>query len=56
MNVFKKITGLTAASVFMVVGYSAVYAQGSLSDLLNAVENDRVAESEEYQQRLQEFE
>ncbi len=56
MNVFKKITGLTAASVFMVVGSSAVYAQGSLSDLLNAVENDRVAESEEYQQRLQEFE
>ena len=56
MNVFKKITGLTAASVFIVVGSSAVYAQGSLSDLLNAVENDRVAESEEYQQRLQEFE
>ena len=40
----------------MVMGSSAGYAQGSLSELLNAVENDRVAESEEYQQRLQEFE
>ncbi|HBW82689.1 MAG: energy transducer TonB [Gammaproteobacteria bacterium] len=56
MKLFKKITGLTAASVFMVAGSSVGYTQGSLSELLNAVENDRVAESEEYQQRLQEFE
>ncbi len=56
MKVFKKVTGLTAASVLMVLGSSAGNAQGSLSELLNAVENDRVAESEEYQQRLQEFE
>ena len=56
MKVLEKITGLTAASILMVMGSSAGYAQGSLSELLNAVENDRVAESEEYQQRLQEFE
>ena len=56
MKVLEKITGLTAASILMVMGSSAGYAQSSLSDLLNAVENDRVAESEEYQQRLQEFE
>ncbi len=56
MNVLEKITGLTAVSILMVMGSSAGYAQGSLSELLNAVENDRVAESEEYQQRLREFE
>ena len=56
MKVLEKITGLTAASILIVMGSSAGYAQSSLSDLLNAVENDRVAESEEYQQRLQEFE
>ena len=56
MKVLEKITGLTAAYILMVMGSSAGYAQGSLSELLNAVENDRVAESEEYQQRLQEFE
>ena len=56
MKVLEKITGLTAASILIVMGSSAGYAQGSLSELLNAVENDRVAESEEYQQRLQEFE
>ncbi len=56
MKVLEKITGLTAASILTVMASSAGYAQGSLSELLNAVENDRVAESEEYQQRLQEFE
>ena len=56
MKVLEKITSLTAASILIVVGSSACYAQGSLSELLNAVENDRVAESEEYQERLQEFE
>ena len=53
MKMLIKVTGLIAASILMVVGSSAGYAQGSLSELLNAVENDRVAESEEYQQRLQ---
>lgn len=56
MKMLIKVTGLIAASILMVVGSPAGYAQGSLSELLNAVENDRVAESEEYQQRLREFE
>ena len=56
MKMLIKVTGLIAASILMVVGPPAGYAQGSLSELLNAVENDRVAESEEYQQRLSEFE
>ena len=56
MKMLIKVTGLIAASILMVVGSPAGYGQGSLSELLNAVENDRVAESEEYQQRLSEFE
>ena len=56
MKMLIKVTGLIAASIFTVVSSPAGYAQGSLSELLNAVENDRVAESEEYQQRLSEFE
>ena len=56
MKMLSKVTGLIAASILMAVGSPAGYAQGSLSELLNAVENDRVAESEEYQQRLEEFE
>lgn len=56
MKMLIKVTGLSAASILLVVGSPAGYAQGSLSELLNAVENDRVAESEEYQQRLEEFE
>ena len=56
MKMLIKVTGLIAASILMVVGSPAGYAQGSLSELLNAVENDRVAESEEYKQRLSEFE
>ena len=56
MKILEKVTGLITASILVVAGSSAGYAQGSLSELLNAVENDRVAESEEYQQRLQEFE
>ena len=56
MKMLIKVTGLIAASILTVVSSPAGYAQGSLSELLNAVENDRVAESEEYQQRLEEFE
>ena len=56
MKILEKVTGLITASILVVVGSSGGYAQGSLSELLNAVENDRVAESQEYQQRLQEFE
>ena len=56
MKILEKVSGLITASTLVVIGSSAGYAQGSLSELLNAVENDRVAESQEYQQRLQEFE
>ena len=56
MKMLKKVTGLIATSILMILGSPAAHAQGSLSELLNAVENDRVAESEEYQQRLGEFE
>lgn len=44
-------------SAFLLIGASQVFGQaGSLSDLLNLVENDRVGESEEYQARVSEFE
>ena len=56
MKALHKITSLSAAALMMLLTSAQGYAQSSLSDLLNAVENDRVAESEEYQQRLQEFE
>ena len=56
MKMLKKVTGLIATSILMILGSPAAIAQGSLSELLNAVENDRVSESEEYQQRLGEFE
>ncbi len=44
-------------SAFFVMAVSHVSGQaGSLSDLLNLVENDRVGESEEYQARVSDFE
>jgi biopolymer transport protein ExbB len=44
-------------SAFFVMAASHVSGQaGSLSDLLNLVENDRVGESEEYQARVSDFE
>lgn len=53
-----KITGLTAATLLLVSSVQ-VFAQQeatSLPDLLNMVEEDRVAESAEYRERLQQFE
>lgn len=52
-----KTTTLTAAAILL-AATTQVYAQGasSLSDLLDLVENDRVAESDDYRQRVQEFE
>ena len=41
---------------FVMVASHASGQAGSLSDLLNLVENDRVGESEEYQARVSEFE
>ncbi len=46
------------ATTFLFATASQVYAQGvaSLANLLDLVEQDRVSESEEYRQRIQEFE
>ena len=51
-----KITSL-AVGVFLFTGSSQLFAQAtSLGNLLELVEQDRVAESDEYLQRVQEFE
>jgi len=51
-----KITRL-ALGVFLFTGSSQLFAQAtSLGNLLDLVEQDRVAESEEYSERVQEFE
>jgi len=51
-----KITSL-ALGVFLFTGSSQLFAQAtSLGNLLDLVEQDRVAESEEYSERVQEFE
>ncbi len=55
MKALKIFSGITAAS-FMLLSSTQLSAQTSLADLLDAVENDRVAESEDYRARLQEFE
>lgn len=59
MKNIKRITCLTAAALLLAIS-AQVFAQqqlaSSLSDLLDLVENDRIAESAEYRQRLQEFE
>lgn len=55
MKALMKLSSLsTATLLFIMSGQS--WAQNSLADLLDAVENDRVVESEQYQARLQEFE
>ena len=55
MKKLLKLTGLSAATLLFITSTQS-WAQSSLADLLDAVENDRVAESEEYRARLQEFE
>lgn len=56
MKQLAKIASLVAAT-FSLLGSGAVSAQpNSLADLLELVEQDRVAESEDYQQRRNEFE
>ena len=55
----KNLTKLTslALGVFLFTGSSQLFAQAtSLGNLLDLVEQDRVAESEEYSERVQEFE
>ena len=57
MKNLMKITSLTVAGLLFVSTTQLMAQQAStLGDLLNLVEGDRVAESEEYRQRLQEFE
>ena len=56
MNYTTKFTSVIGA-IYLIFGCSQLFAQaGSLSGLLDLVENDRVAESEEYQARVSEFE
>ncbi len=55
MKALKILSGISAASLLL-IGSAQLSAQTSLADLLDAVENDRVAESEGYRERLQEFE
>ena len=56
MNYTAKFTSVIGAT-YLIFGCSQLFAQaGSLSGLLDLVENDRVAESEEYQARVSEFE
>ena len=57
MNYITKYTSVFLGATLLVFGSSQLFAQaGSLSGLLDLVENDRVAESEEYQARVSEFE
>ena len=52
-----KTTSLTVAGLIFVSSTQLMAQQAStLADLLNLVEGDRIAESDEYRQRLQEFE
>ena len=57
MKNLMKITSLTVAGLLFVSSTQLMAQQAStLADLLDLVDGDRVAESEEYRQRLQEFE
>lgn len=57
MRNLTKITNIAAATLLFATA-SQVYAQGatSLANLLDLVEQDRVSESQDYRQRVQEFE
>ncbi len=55
MKALTKIISLSTAILLFLSSFQVV-AQSNLAELLDAVENDRVGESQEYQQRLQEFE
>ena len=57
MRNLTKITNIAAAT-FLFASATQVFAQGatSLANLLDLVEQDRVSESQEYRQRIQEFE
>ena len=55
----KQLTNITSLLTALVLSIASAQVAGqatSLANLLDLVENDRVAESEEYQARVQEFE
>ena len=57
MNKIIKITSLAAAGLLFISSTQLMAQQASsLGDLLSLVESDRIAQSEEYRQRLQQFE
>jgi len=56
MKALKILGGISAASFFLICSSQLSAQATSLSELLDAVENDRVAESAQYRERLQEFE
>jgi biopolymer transport protein ExbB len=56
MKALKILGGISAASFFLICSTQLSAQATSLSELLDAVENDRVAESAQYRERLQEFE
>ncbi len=57
MKILSKLTSISA-SALLLISTTQVFAQqtSTLSDLLDLVENDRVAESEDYLARVQDFE
>ncbi len=57
MKIIIRITSLAAAGLLFISSAQLMAQQASsLGDLLSLVESDRIAESEEYRQRLQQFE
>ncbi|MCH2324005.1 MAG: hypothetical protein MK317_04830 [Pseudomonadales bacterium] len=56
MKQLTKFTSFLTAAVFTIASGQIVAQATSLSNLLDLVEQDRVAESEEYQARLSDFE
>lgn len=56
MKTLTKLFSLTATAVFALSSMNASGQAGSLADLLDLVEQDAVAESEDYRSRVQEFE
>ena len=57
MKIIIRITSLAAAGLLFISSTQLMAQQASsLGDLLSLVESDRIAESEEYRQRLQQFE
>jgi biopolymer transport protein ExbB len=56
MKNLTKLLGLTATTVFALSSMQVTAQTGNLTNLLDLVRQDRVAESEDYRSRVQEFE